>query len=51
MDKAKTKEDMIQDVAANGGEYTYLTVKGAIQDVHHRTAKDLRREQCRYGQT
>lgn len=49
MDKAKA--EMIQDVAKNGGEYTYLTVKGKIKDVHHRTAEDLRKEQERYGQT
>ena len=45
----KTKEDMIQDVARNGGEYTYLTVKGKIQDIHHRTDEDLKKEQRRYG--
>ena len=26
---------MIEDVAANGGEYSFTTVKGEVQDVHH----------------
>ena len=27
-------EAMIQDVADNGGEYTFKTVRGRVQDVH-----------------
>ena len=26
---------MIEDVAANGGEYSFTTVKGEVRDVHH----------------
>ena len=30
---------MIEDVRKNGGEYTFKTVKGEIQDVHHTKGK------------
>ena len=30
---------MIEDVAANGGEYSFKTVKGVVQDVHHTKPK------------
>lgn len=31
----KPVEDMIEDVSKNGGEYSFKTVKGKVQDVHH----------------
>ena len=40
-DKPLTAEDkkivdaMIQEVAKNGGEYSFKTVKGKIQDIHY----------------
>jgi hypothetical protein len=37
--------EMIQDVAANGGEYSFKTVKGEVQDVHHtqhKRGKDIK---------
>jgi hypothetical protein len=31
----KIVEAMIRDVAKNGGEYTFKTVKGKVQDIHY----------------
>jgi len=40
MGKHKTdRTEMVRDVAVNGGEYSYKTVKGKVQDIHHTKPK------------
>ncbi len=36
-DEAKI-QGMIEDVRKNGGEYSFKTIKGEVQDVHHTKA-------------
>lgn len=46
----KSVETMIEDVRKNGGEYSFKTVKGKVQDVHHTKPKTTRFPAHKRGQ-